>query len=665
MSRRGAISIVASPVLVGAVTVLVATVAMILAYNANQGLPFIPQYVVNATIPGGANLVEGNEVRVGGFRVGLVDRIGPQVVKNSRGEYQSVAVIRMKLDKTVEELPLDTKVIVRPRSSLGLKYVQLTPGSSAKSFRPGATIPLKNAEGPVEFDDLLNTFQDDVRDNAQKATQGVGDALSGRGPSINEALVEFRPLLKHLSPVMRSLSDPRTEIDRFFREIGQTAADIARSCDDGSGPRRLPAGATRRFSSPEEAQSLACSNPVAVVQGRLFSEMADTFRAIGSDPAALRQTIEDTAPTNYSAIQSFRPQTPFFGDTAELMGKLEPAAEELPRSLPPINRALVVGQEVLPRTVRLNEELEDVFRALDQLAENPNTLLALRDLTQATRIGAPLVEYLAPYQTVCNYWTINWTNLGEHLSEPVDDGTLQRVMAKFGPPPVFQDDTVADSNADRWADVPANMDPQDAHVGDTEQFEEFEDELEDRIDEAQELLDDLEDLDGGTAAQDLPPAIRDPLIALLGSIPDTMIISGLIDAVNELIDRLQEQLDALRDMAGVDLTSYHNQFYQPAIDGQGNADCQSGQNGFPDRLITTGRYPPSNDPEKNGGSHVVMDPNTPGLAGTTYWGIERLQDVDDEQRSRHPKGEVPENRPQKPNPQGLIPGDPDPLSGGR
>ena len=34
----------------------------------------------------------------------------------------------MKLDKTVEPLAADTKLRVRPRSALGLKYVELTPG---------------------------------------------------------------------------------------------------------------------------------------------------------------------------------------------------------------------------------------------------------------------------------------------------------------------------------------------------------------------------------------------------------------------------------------------------------------------------------------------------------------------------------------------------------
>jgi ABC-type transporter Mla subunit MlaD len=65
--------IVANPVLVGAVTVLVVVVAVFLAYNANSGLPFVPTRSSTSRSTNGANLVKGNEVRSGGFRIGVVD----------------------------------------------------------------------------------------------------------------------------------------------------------------------------------------------------------------------------------------------------------------------------------------------------------------------------------------------------------------------------------------------------------------------------------------------------------------------------------------------------------------------------------------------------------------------------------------------------------------
>src|SRR5206468_12209288 len=109
MRGRGATSVVASPVLVGAITVLVVTVSVFLAYHANKGLPFVPTYDLSARLPNGSNLVPGNEVRVGGFRVGVIDTIKP-ATQLIHGRSTPIAVANMKLDKTVEPLPVDPKV---------------------------------------------------------------------------------------------------------------------------------------------------------------------------------------------------------------------------------------------------------------------------------------------------------------------------------------------------------------------------------------------------------------------------------------------------------------------------------------------------------------------------------------------------------------------------
>jgi ABC-type transporter Mla subunit MlaD len=68
MRRRSTSSITANPILIGAATVLVVVVAVFLAYNANNGLPFVPSYQLNVNVPSGANLVRGNDVRIGGAR---------------------------------------------------------------------------------------------------------------------------------------------------------------------------------------------------------------------------------------------------------------------------------------------------------------------------------------------------------------------------------------------------------------------------------------------------------------------------------------------------------------------------------------------------------------------------------------------------------------------
>jgi virulence factor Mce-like protein len=514
---RGTASIVASPVLVGSVTTLIVIVAVFLAYNANAGLPFVPTYDVRAELPGGANLVEGNEVRVGGFRVGIVKKISPKFVKVN-GRMESVAIVDLKLDKDVEPLAKDTKVLVRPRSALGLKFVELTPGHSKDTFAAGSTIPLKNAGTPVEFDDLLNTFDAKTRQYEQDALDGYGDAFAGRGTDLNRAIDAFAPFFDHLTPVMKNLNNPDTELNQFFKQIGAVSAQV---------------------------------RPVSQLQADLFPLMADTFDAIANEPEALRQTIEKNPPTLQAGIESLPVQRSFIEQTSILSDKLEPTARILPTALPAFNSALKVGTPVLKETPPLNRETGKTFDALDDLVKNPSVLLALQQLDTTTTVTAPLLQYVAPYQTVCSYGNYFLAGLGGHISEGTTNGAAERVLLKDDNSN-SQDNKWGDFPADRPADIPSDVDPSNAYT-----------------DEA----------------------------------------------------------------TGVAAEAAHTQPFAPAIDAQGNADCQIGNTGYIDGpLVKHGRYPPhASDPDFStkyaGGSHVVADADTPGLAGPTFLGVPRLSDV--------------------------------------
>jgi virulence factor Mce-like protein len=524
--RRAAGSIAASPVLVGAVTMLVAIIAVFLAYNANQGLPFVPTYNLRAELPSGAKLVRGNEVRVGGFRVGVVDEITP-VARKVEGRLTAAARVELKLDKVVEPLAVDSTLRVRPRSALGLKYVQLTPGEKAQKLRPGATIPISQASEPLEIEDVLSTFDREFRPRARTATEGFGEAFAGRGSSLNAAIEGLDPFFTYVTPVMRNLSDPDTRLENFFRQLGASAAQAA---------------------------------PVAEVQARLFTNMADTFAAIGADPRALQLTIEKSPPTMDTAIRSFRVQRPFYAEFAALSRELRPAARQLPRSLPALNGAFRTGTPILPQTVGLNRRTETALRALDGLFENPSTLLALRDIRNGLAVLRPLIEFVNPYQSVCNYPVYFLGPLGEHQSTLASNvfpgGTVQGQGVKNTP------SNEANGFNQTDASRPADIKPGEKARG----------------------------------AKQGPPGEEGPAARLFGT-P-----------------------------------------YPPAIDAQGNADCQLGQTGYPNGpLVRPGtRYgagfaPGTDEKVPSGGNGAIALDDYPIVTGGTYksreLGIDNLGDV--------------------------------------
>ena len=119
-----------NPILVGALTVLVTVAAVSLAYQADNGLPFVPKYSLHLQIPDAEELTHGNEVHMGGALIGLVTSVDP--ARSASG--QPIAVMNMALDKNVEPLPKDSTFIVRLKGSIGLKYLDVTKGRSTATW---------------------------------------------------------------------------------------------------------------------------------------------------------------------------------------------------------------------------------------------------------------------------------------------------------------------------------------------------------------------------------------------------------------------------------------------------------------------------------------------------------------------------------------------------
>jgi virulence factor Mce-like protein len=393
MRRRGAASIAANPVLIGAATTLVVIVAVFLAYNANSGLPFVPTYELKAQVPNAANLVKGNDVRIGGTRVGAVTDIAPK----QHPDGSVTAVLTLKMESTVKPLPVDSTVLVRPRSALGLKYVEVTKGTSSQGFADGATIPLRNARPePVEIDEVLSTFDDKTRAAQQSNLLEFGNAFAGRGEDLNRAIEELNPLLVNLTPAMRNLSDPRTRLGRFVSALGRTAGQVA---------------------------------PVARQQADLFGNLDTTFGALA---VVARPFIQDSItggpPALDQAIRDFPQQRPFLANSEALFRELRPGVAAFSQAAPALADTVTVGTPTLKRSVAFNQRLVPAFQALQRFAEDPQVTLGVRDLQSTVTLLAPTIAHLTPVQTVCNYVTLFLRNSSNLLSVGDANGTNQRFM---------------------------------------------------------------------------------------------------------------------------------------------------------------------------------------------------------------------------------------------
>jgi virulence factor Mce-like protein len=403
-------AVATTPIFIGAVTVLVLVTAVLLAYKANRGLPFVPITQVQVDVPNAARLVVGNEVREGGFRIGQVTRIAPIDGKGPGAQ------LTLSLDSGASPIPADSSIRIRPRSALGLKYVELVRGESRSELPDGGTITASaNAIGP-ELDDFFSTFDKPTRLNIERNLDYLGTALAGRGNDINRSLAALPELFGDLPPVMRTLWDPDTRLARLVQETGDVTRVVA---------------------------------PLSQDFGRGFTGMADTFEGASRDPQALKDTIARSPATLDEGIRSLPVTRPFLSRLAAISDEVQGTALELRRSLPAFNRALAAGTPVLRRTPQFTDKLEGTLRALGDLAKSPTTDQALAGLTDTMGTLNPTLRWYGPHVTVCNYFTYMWTNLSDHLAEEDATGTTQRIQIKNVP--LTQQNSLASFGAVRHA----------------------------------------------------------------------------------------------------------------------------------------------------------------------------------------------------------------------
>jgi hypothetical protein len=208
-----------------------------------------------------------------------------------------------------------------------------------------------------------------------------------------------------------------------------------------------------------------------------------------------------------------------------------------------------VGTPILPRTVALNRRLEGALSEIDHLFDNPSTLLSLRKLRTALSVTRPAIEFIAPYQTVCNYFVYFFNSLGEAQSQTVPGGTNLNQGVKLVN--ILQPNSLGSTVSSRPWDVPPGKDPRGA-----------------------------------------------------------------------------------KDALGLPLGRIYSPPYQPAIDAQGNADCQNGQDGWVRGPLGGTRYGPGFVPGTRiptGGNFPILLSDFPILSGGTYkareLGIKNLRDV--------------------------------------
>ena len=395
-----------NPIITGAATILIVVLGVFLAYNANSGLPLVATYDIDIEVPDAARLVAGNEARIGGRRVGTITKITPGQKKDGR----TYATLAVELEQSVGPLPKDTIARVRPRSTLGLKYLELTPGDSDETLPEGKTLPLKQSRDRVELDQALTVFDAPTRADLRGTVRGLSDGFAGRGLDVNRGIEELRPVVNRLVPVMRTLAAPDTDLHGLV--VGLEGAMV----------------------------TLA---PVTAELGGLIRGADATLGALDAAQEGLDATLVEAPPTLATSGRALTRMEPVLDDAATLARDLRPGTRLLPEAARGLARLSRRGAPVLERAIDLGPDLEDALKAVGRLVAEPATGGAVRGLTKVVASLEPTLREVNPYQTTCNYLGLWTRNASSTISEGDELGTWFRFIAVYQPSEILQSATPA------------------------------------------------------------------------------------------------------------------------------------------------------------------------------------------------------------------------------
>ena len=202
-------------------TVLSLSGLLWLAINTGQRFgPLPPVYTVSFTVNDADGLVEGDDVRIAGIPVGkvLFVRTGPDG-----------AQVTMGIDRAKGYDPIysDATVLIRPKSLLGEKYVDMNRGSSNVEVPDGGALPKSQAASQVEVDQVLNNSDPATRKALSVDLQSLGIGLDGRGQDLNATLPELQQISEHLSNVSARFKDRSAQIDHILVDTDTILSTLA------------------------------------------------------------------------------------------------------------------------------------------------------------------------------------------------------------------------------------------------------------------------------------------------------------------------------------------------------------------------------------------------------------------------------------------------------
>jgi phospholipid/cholesterol/gamma-HCH transport system substrate-binding protein len=403
---------------VTAVAVLLAVAAIIVVLLATSAGGSNGSYRVRAIFDDAGNIISGENMKIGGVKVGTVESVTPT-------PQEKAAVVFNVTNPGFKDFRADASCTIRPQALIGEKFVDCLPTQPRVAGTPlppalhkipsgqeGAgeyLLPVQNTHSPVDVDLLGDISRLPVRQRFTILLNELGAGLAGRGSELHEVIQRANPALQELDKVLGILASENKILARL-------AVDSDRALQ--------PFAAVR----DQVADFIQQSNTVAQASARHRGAVARNLELLpkfleqlGPSMTRLAALAEQTTPTftdlktaapglnkAFTSLPAFaKSSTKFFeslGSTAKVSG---PA---LTSTQPLLARLAALGKEARPFSFNASELLTSLRnsggleRILDFIflgAGASNGYDSLGHFLRSEAVGTACITYAIVSESKC------------------------------------------------------------------------------------------------------------------------------------------------------------------------------------------------------------------------------------------------------------------------
>jgi phospholipid/cholesterol/gamma-HCH transport system substrate-binding protein len=215
-SMRGMVGPLVKLIIFALVTIMASYVLISTITNAGYGA----QVTYRAQFSDVTGLVEGDEVRIAGVRVGQITSIGL-----AAGKDRPTAQVELQVQKSVP-VPAGVQATIRYRNLVGQRYIALTDGagSGGRMLPAGGLIPLAQTRPALDLTVLFGGFRPLLQAlspaDMNRLSYEIIQVFQGEGGTVES-------LLTHVSSLTNSLADKDAVIGSVISNLSTVLGSVA------------------------------------------------------------------------------------------------------------------------------------------------------------------------------------------------------------------------------------------------------------------------------------------------------------------------------------------------------------------------------------------------------------------------------------------------------